>query len=85
VLTACVTSVPILTVKSNKGFFTKFVINIILLNLDVSLLWVLCVVCCVLCVVCCVLCVVGVVCCQVEVSALGLITPPEESYGVWCV
>ena len=29
--------------------------------------------------------VVGVVCCQVEVSATGLITRPEESYRLWCV
>ena len=26
-----------------------------------------------------------VVCCQVEVTAFGLITRPEESYRVWCV
>ena len=26
-----------------------------------------------------------VVCCQVEVSASGLITRPEEFYRVWCV
>ena len=25
------------------------------------------------------------VCCQVEVTAFGLITRPEESYRVWCV
>jgi len=29
--------------------------------------------------------VVSVVFCQVEVSASGLITRPEESYRVWCV
>ena len=28
---------------------------------------------------------VSVVCCQVEVSAKGLITCPEESYRVWCI
>ena len=29
--------------------------------------------------------VVSVVCCQIEVSAKGLITCPEESYRVCCV
>jgi hypothetical protein len=29
--------------------------------------------------------VVSVVCCQVEVSATGLITRPEESYRLWRV
>ena len=27
---------------------------------------------------------VSVVCCQVEVSCVGPITRPEESYRVWC-
>ena len=30
-------------------------------------------------------CLWSVVCCQVEVSASGLITRPEESYRVLCV
>jgi hypothetical protein len=29
--------------------------------------------------------VVSVVFCQVEVSATGLVTRPEESYRLWCV
>ena len=29
--------------------------------------------------------VVSVVCSQIEVSAMGLITRPEESYRLWCV
>ena len=29
--------------------------------------------------------VVSVECCQIEVSAVGLFTRPEESYRMWCV